>query len=117
MFFDKDYLTKLSDLNISPLMYRRYVDDVNMLMVALKHGTVFSRVGGLGEVGVSELPEGDCHSDRRTARVCREIANTVMPDRPFIMARSAFPTSMTKKCFWRRETGGSGTAVQACIGM
>ena len=66
MFFDKEYLALTSGPS--------FVDDVNMVMVPVEQGTVYKE-GGL----VTEVGGGEEFSDSRTARICREIADTVMP--------------------------------------
>ena len=64
--FDRKYLAKLAKLDIKPLLYKRYVYDVNMGLKAQKK----KRVKGDGD---------DKELDKKTAREMREIANAIMP--------------------------------------
>ena len=43
-YFDCQYMEKLDSLGINPLLYKRYVDDVNMTMYTLKPGIRFLNV-------------------------------------------------------------------------
>ena len=72
------YLNLLKDLNIKVYLYKRYVDDQNSGMKALKPGI---RYVDKKLVVVEEEVENDksIPADQRTAAVCREIANTIAP--------------------------------------
>ena len=61
--FNKKYLAKLEQMNILLILYKRYVDDLNMALRVKK---------------VREGQEGE-HLDRKTAKVLREVANNIMP--------------------------------------
>ena len=62
-YFDQRYLEKLRMINVFPILYKRYVDDLNMGVKARRR----------------EGREGGEKLDCRTARKLREVANTVMP--------------------------------------
>ena len=76
--FDRMYLEKLSNLNINIVLYQRYIDDLNMALSCLPPGL---RLRNNKLALVPELVECDksVSGDVRTARLIREIANSVMP--------------------------------------
>ena len=71
-------MAKLSSLDIYPLMYKRYVDDVNMAMYILKPGLRF--IEGKMVIIEEEVDnDRDGAEDKRVAIEMRKIANTIMP--------------------------------------
>ena len=76
--FDRVYLEKLKRLGIDPVMYQRYIDDLNMALSCIPPGLRFCNNKLVLE---PELVESDktISDDVRTARMMKDIANTVMP--------------------------------------
>lgn len=74
--WDKLFLLKLGDMGIEPLTYFRYVDDQGLATWALPPGARIKE--GKLEI-VNDENEKEEEPDERTARIYREVANTVMP--------------------------------------
>ena len=76
--FDKLYLERLKKLRVDAVLYQRYIDDLNMALSCLPPGMRFS---DNKLVLVPELAQTDqtISDDVRTARLMKEIANSIMP--------------------------------------
>ena len=72
-FFDKKYLARLRVLKIIPILYKQYMDDLNMALKVKKART-----------------DGE-NLDMKTARELRIVANSVMP-RSVVMEKD-FPSN------------------------
>jgi hypothetical protein len=94
--FVRGYIKKLSDLNINSLvrMIKIYVDDLNCVTYCLPWGTEYD--GDKIVLPPARPPgdEGGTHSladqQRQTARILREVANTILP-RSVIMKEDTCP--------------------------
>ena len=79
--WDRRLIQRLEELNWPPLMIKRYVDDLNAILTALRPGVRYNQVEGKLEV-VQELVEDDMRreKDDLTMAVFGEIANAIDPD-------------------------------------
>ena len=79
--WDRRMIQKLEKLNWPPLMIKRYVDDLNALLRALKPGVRYNAMEERLEM-VEEMIELDNEKekDARTMEVFKDIANTVDED-------------------------------------
>ena len=76
--FDHLYGQKLETLNLKPKMNERYVDDLNALTVSVSESQEQEVAARLGEVW--ERPTVVESKDRRTSRIYRILANTILPN-------------------------------------
>ena len=75
IWFDKKLLVSLKVLKIQVLMYKRYVDDANLVLRALTKGLQFDGTKlVLDPINQSDPP------DVQTARVITQIADSILPD-------------------------------------
>ena len=72
------YGQKLETLNLKPKMNERYVDDLNALTVSVSESQEQEVAARLGEVW--ERPTVVESKDRRTSRIYRILANTILPN-------------------------------------
>ena len=108
-YFDKKYLAKLASLNITPLMYKRYVDDLNMAVTVFPPGVRF--IAGKMLLLPEEVEQDEEEEDdRRVARELRKVANTILP-RSVVMEED-FPTNhlqeklpiLDMEMWWENDT-------------
>ena len=76
LWWDGEFLQRCQRAGISREMYLRYLDDVNMITRCLPAGTVY-RDGGLQVDRQVEEEEQGVEGDKITARVVREVANSI----------------------------------------
>ena len=74
VWWDKQILQKLRDLEIGPVVYKRYVDDVNMATDAVDEGVEY--VGGALVRNEDRRIDG-IEPDERTFNVIREVGNEI----------------------------------------
>ena len=93
--WDRRMIQKLEKLNWPPLMIKRYVDDLNALLRALKPGVRYNAMEERLEM-VEEMIELDNEKekDARTMEVFKDIANTVDED---IEVEADFPSNHVDK--------------------
>ena len=91
LWWDRQLIRKLEKLNWQPLMIKRYVDDMNTLLRALKPGVRFDAIEEK-LVLVEEMIELDNgkEKDATTMEVFKDIANSVDDD---IEVEADFPTN------------------------
>jgi hypothetical protein len=78
IMWDKMAMKKYEEIGMRMMMYLRYVDDVNCAAVAMPEGSTFVD----GKIVITEdrkLEDMRMTSDKRTGRLLREVANSVMP--------------------------------------
>jgi hypothetical protein len=78
LWWDGQFLARCEDVEISMELYKRYVDDVNSATWALPAGTVYTSHGLQVDAGLAEQ-EREEEPDKVTARVLRELANSITP--------------------------------------
>jgi hypothetical protein len=78
LWWDGQFLARCKDINIDMELYKRYVDDLDSATWALPAGTVYTSGGLQVDPGLEEL-ERDDQPDKITARVLRELANSITP--------------------------------------
>ena len=79
--WDRRLIQRLEELSWPPLMIKRYVDDLNAILTAVKPGVRFNQAERKLEV-VEELVEGDknLEKDEMTMKVFGDVANSIDPD-------------------------------------
>ena len=78
LWWDREYITKLNNLGLGLELYKRYVDDSNMGSKPMKPGVRL--VDGKLSI-LEEAIDEDKYlpADFRTAKLLRQIANTIIP--------------------------------------
>ena len=76
LWWDKAYMIKLKQLGIEMAMYKRYVDDGNMVVESVEPGTRFQD-GKLSVHQEALAEDQEIPADKRTAKVLRCIANSI----------------------------------------
>ena len=78
LIFDVLYKLKLENVGLEPVLHSRYVDDNNMAGEEIPDGIgIVNKENGSIELGeVDKIGES---GTKRTARIYRELANTIMP--------------------------------------
>ena len=81
MEWDRRLIQRLEVLSWTPLMIKRYVDDLNAILTAVDPGVRFNQEELKLEV-VEELVEGDRNKekDEITMKVFGDVANSIDPD-------------------------------------
>ena len=79
--WDQRLIQRLEELSWPPLMIKRYVDDLNAILTAVKPGVRFNQAENKLEV-VEELVEEDRNKvkDEVTMKVFGDVANSIDPD-------------------------------------
>ena len=75
IWWDRSFLILLESAGLIVTMYKRYVDDGNVKMVALDPGAVWDN--SLGRVIYTDPELDDRQADRRTAEVVKSLADSV----------------------------------------
>ena len=78
LYWDDKLLKKLEKLDWKPMMFKRYVDDLNTVVIGVKAGTRYNPTEDKLEV-VEDQVEADLDKevDERTMAVFGEIANSI----------------------------------------
>ena len=76
LWWDGEFLQRCQRAGITREMYLRYLDDVNMATRRLPPGTVYRDGGLVVDRQVEEEEQGE-EGDKITARVVREVANSI----------------------------------------
>ena len=95
LYWDDKLLKKLEKLDWKPLMLKRYVDDLNTVVIGVKAGTRYNPTEDKLEV-VEDQVEADLNKevDERTMAVFGEIANSIEPS---IKVEIDFPSKYEDK--------------------
>merc|ERR1712004_365084 len=95
LYWDDKLLKKLEKLDWKPMMLKRYVDDLNTVVIGVKAGTRYNPTEDKLEV-VEDQVEADLDKevDERTMEVFGEIANSIEPS---IKVEIDFPSKYEDK--------------------
>ena len=75
IWWDRSFLILLESAGLTITMYKRYVDDGNVKMVALDPGAVWD--SSFGRITYVDPELDDRQADRRTAEVVKSLADSV----------------------------------------
>ena len=76
LWWDAEFKSRLSALQLNPLMYKRYVDDINIALRPVESGMRYIDGGIIQDpVGTEEEEE----ADRRTMNLIKLIGNDIHP--------------------------------------
>ena len=76
--FDRLYLEKLASFHMEPVLYQRYIDDLNMAISSVDPGLVYEE-GKLVMKPELVSVDSETSEDKRTASLLKNIANSIMP--------------------------------------
>ena len=74
VWWDKQVLQKLGELEMEPSLYKRYVVDINVATDQVEEGTVYK---GGAQIQNENREDGEIEPDMRTFNVIKDIGNEI----------------------------------------